>query len=235
MKSAYLVMVESSNNHNKYYQMTQKTADVFEVQYGRVGAKGMLRTYPISRWDSIYQSKLAKGYIDNSSLYVPVKKSKYNEISDVQVRTFWEEIESYSKKVLESNYSVSYEKVTSKMINFHTANLRPTKSLGVREPRVWLSETKRKTPECSGVSFFRAGNSNSLTNAFHICVYVHLCVVPRYIASQHPWKQSQSLLQNTKETTAGHFRRSVFLLSGRIPGVHELLWKAASLSCGRYR
>lgn len=40
------------------------------------------------------------------------------------------------------------------MINFHTANLRPTKSLGVREPRVWLSETKRKTPECSGVSFF---------------------------------------------------------------------------------
>lgn len=122
-----------------------------------------------------------------------------------------------------------------KMINFHTANLRPTKSLGVREPRVWLSETKRKTPECSGVSFFRAGNSNSLTNAFHICVYVHLCVVPRYIASQHPWKQSQSLLQNTKETTAGHFRRSVFLLSGRIPGVHELLWKAASLSCGRYR
>ena len=110
------------------------------------------------------------------------------------------------------------------MINFHTANLRPTKSLGVREPRVWLSETKRKTPECSGVSFFRAGNSNSLTNAFHICVYVHLCVVPRYIASQHPWKQSQSLLQNTKETTAGHFRRSVFLLSGRIPGVHELLW-----------
>ena len=121
------------------------------------------------------------------------------------------------------------------MINFHTANLRPTKSLGVREPRVWLSETKRKTPECSGVSFFRAGNSNSLTHAFHICVYVHLCVVPRYIASQHPWKQSQSLLQNTKETTAGHFRRSVFLLSGRIPGVHELLWKAASLSCGRYR
>lgn len=124
---------------------------------------------------------------------------------------------------------------TLNMINFHTANLRPTKSLGVREPRVWLSETKRKTPECSGVSFFRAGNSNSLTNAFHICVYVHLCVVPRYIASQHPWKQSQSLLQNTKETTAGHFRRSVFLLSGRIPGVHELLWKAASLSCGRYR
>ena len=122
-----------------------------------------------------------------------------------------------------------------RLINFHTANLRPTKSLGVREPRVWLSETKRKTPECSGVSFFRAGNSNSLTNAFHICVYVHLCVVPRYIASQHPWKQSQSLLQNTKETTAGHFRRSVFLLSGRIPGVHELLWKAASLSCGRYR
>ena len=94
---------------------------------------------------------------------------------------------------------------------------------------------REKLPNFSGVSFFRAGNSNSLTNAFHICVYVHLCVVPRYIASQHPWKQSQSLLQNTKETTAGHFRRSVFLLSGRIPGVHEPLWKAVSLSCGQYQ
>lgn len=94
---------------------------------------------------------------------------------------------------------------------------------------------REKLPNFSGVSFFRAGNSNSLTNAFHICVYVHLCVVPRYIASQHPWKQSQSLPQNTKATTAGHFRRSVFLLSGRIPGVHELLWKAVSLSCGQYQ
>ena len=99
MKSAYLVMVESSNNHNKYYQMTQKTADVFEVQYGRVGAKGMLRTYPISRWDSIYQSKLAKGYIDNSSLYVPVKKSKYNEISDIRKKLDEE------KRRLESVYN----------------------------------------------------------------------------------------------------------------------------------
>lgn len=150
-------------------------------------------------------------------------------------KQFVEHLGTYTVLTTSINSVSRRQIILKRMINFHTANLRPTKSLGVREPRVWLSETKRKTPECSGVSFFRAGNSNSLTNAFHICVYVHLCVVPRYIASQHPWKQSQSLLQNTKETTAGHFRRSVFLLSGRIPGVHELLWKAASLSCGRYR
>lgn len=45
---------------------------------------------------------------------------------------------------------------------------------------------REKLPNFSGVSFFRAGNSSNRVNAFHICVYVHLCVVPRYIASQHP-------------------------------------------------
>ena len=48
MRSAYLVMVEPDENHNKYYQMTQKTTDTFEVRYGRVGAKGITRKYPIS-------------------------------------------------------------------------------------------------------------------------------------------------------------------------------------------
>ncbi len=161
-----------------------------------------------------------------------VEKTAIDDLSDIWIRKSGKESFEIFLPPVQISWTIERRNF---MINFHTANLRPTKSLGVREPRVWLSETKRKTPECSGVSFFRAGNSNSLTNAFHICVYVHLCVVPRYIASQHPWKQSQSLLQNTKETTAGHFRRSVFLLSGRIPGVHELLWKAASLSCGRYR
>ena len=45
---------------------------------------------------------------------------------------------------------------------------------------------KEKLPNFSGVSFFRAGNSSNRVNAFHICVYVHRCAVPRYIALQHP-------------------------------------------------
>ena len=55
MRSAYLVMVEPDENHNKYYQMTQKTTDTFEVRYGRVGAKGITRKYPISRFDYFYE------------------------------------------------------------------------------------------------------------------------------------------------------------------------------------
>lgn len=45
---------------------------------------------------------------------------------------------------------------------------------------------REKLPNFSGVSFFRAGNSSNRVNAFHICVYVHRCAVPRYIALQHP-------------------------------------------------
>ena len=112
MRSAYLVMVEPDENHNKYYQMTQKTTDTFEVRYGRVGAKGITRKYPISRWASIYESKLQKGYIDNSHLYSPTINTRYKEIPDKAVRSFWQDIENYSKKMLESNYSVSYDKVT---------------------------------------------------------------------------------------------------------------------------
>ncbi len=116
MRSAYLVMVEPNDNHNKYYQMTQKTTNTFEVRYGRIGAKGITRKYPIGRWDSIYESKLQKGYIDNSYLYSPTVTERHKEITDNDVRSFWRDIENYSKKILENNYSVSYDKVTPKMI-----------------------------------------------------------------------------------------------------------------------
>ena len=124
MRSAYLVMVEPDENHNKYYQMTQKTTDIFEVRYGRVGAKGITRKYPISRWASIYESKLQKGYVDNSHLYSPTINTRYKEIPDKAVRSFWQDIENYSKKMLESNYSVSYDKVTQEMIKEATDILK---------------------------------------------------------------------------------------------------------------
>lgn len=94
MRSAYLVMVEPDENHNKYYQMTQKTTDIFEVRYGRVGAKGITRKYPISRWASIYESKLQKGYVDNSHLYSPTgyrskQEYRYLDIRCMGMRGFW--------------------------------------------------------------------------------------------------------------------------------------------------
>ena len=77
------------------------------------------------------------------------KIKKYRELRELTQRELGQKV-GFSAGTEDSRIR-KYEK---NMINFHTANLRPTKSLGVREPRVWLSETKRKTPECSGVSFF---------------------------------------------------------------------------------
>ena len=116
MRNAYLLMVDGDENHNKYYQMTQNNAGTFKVCYGRVGANGMKRRYPLSKWDSIYQSKLKKGYQDKTYLYLSTVYQKYKEIEDEGVRSFWEDVERYSKRVLESNYSISYDKVTPKMI-----------------------------------------------------------------------------------------------------------------------
>lgn len=112
MRNAYLLMVDGDENHNKYYQMTQNNAGTFKVCYGRVGANGMKRRYPLSKWDSIYQSKLKKGYQDKTYLYLSTVYQKYKEIEDEGVRSFWEDVERYSKRVLESNYSISYDKVT---------------------------------------------------------------------------------------------------------------------------
>lgn len=177
----------------------------------------------------VFKAKFGVGNFEIEVYKLPVKK-------ETAKAYFVDDHYTYRKKVLKEEIGITKELISEIMVVYLEENdFAKARSIFAAHNMERLEETKRKTPECSGVSFFRAGNSNSLTNAFHICVYVHLCVVPRYIASQHPWKQSQSLLQNTKETTAGHFRRSVFLLSGRIPGVHELLWKAASLSCGRYR
>ena len=44
---AYLVNVDAQGNHNKFYEMKQTAANFFQVLYGRVGAKPMVRSYPI--------------------------------------------------------------------------------------------------------------------------------------------------------------------------------------------
>lgn len=64
MKRRHLIFQDDWNNHNKFYTMTQKSDSEFEVEYGRIGASSQFHTYLISKWESIYESKLRKGYTD---------------------------------------------------------------------------------------------------------------------------------------------------------------------------
>lgn len=68
MKTAYFVKIDAQNNNNRYYKMYQNSPNSFLVEIGRVGIQPVIRPYPISSWDTVYQKKLAEGYIDRTPL-----------------------------------------------------------------------------------------------------------------------------------------------------------------------
>lgn len=120
---AYLVMV-TPENHNKFYQMRQVTPTTFEASWGRVGAKPSPPfSYPMTVWDRTLESKLQKGYQDQTNLHSISRHSKYQPIENPTVRSFFEEIEGYSSRVLERNYTVSFDEVTQEMVDNARKNL----------------------------------------------------------------------------------------------------------------
>lgn len=124
---AYLININTQGNHNKYYEMKQTDKNFFQVLYGRVGAKPMVRSYPISAWSRKYKEKLDKGYVDRSDLrnvtdmtgstVSPAAIMGYSPISDPNVRDFMDDILQWSNKSLTRNYRVKASEVSQKMIN----------------------------------------------------------------------------------------------------------------------
>ena len=85
IKPRYLVMVTASANNNKYYKQVPH-GDSWTAEYGRVGSSPQRREYPMSQWNSKYNEKIRKGYVDQSDLVEDLirvekpKKSEYREI-----------------------------------------------------------------------------------------------------------------------------------------------------------
>lgn len=77
MKKVELYMVRDTahsecdkKGNNKFYFMEQISPSEFRATYGRVGTNGQTKVYPMSKWYSTYDSKIGKGYVDNTS-YCP--------------------------------------------------------------------------------------------------------------------------------------------------------------------
>ena len=96
IKPRYLVMVTASANNNKYYKQIPH-GDSWTAEYGRVGSSSQRREYPMSQWNSKYNEKIRKGYVDQSDLVEDLiqvekpKKSEYREIENkaIEYRTEW--------------------------------------------------------------------------------------------------------------------------------------------------
>lgn len=122
-KPRYLVMVTASANNNKYYKQIPN-GDSWTAEYGRVGSSPQRRTYPMGQWDSKYNEKIRKGYVDQSDLVedlIQVEKpktdSKYRKIENKVIAEIVERLQNMAKKAISDNYTISSNKVTQAMVD----------------------------------------------------------------------------------------------------------------------
>ena len=127
-KFAHLVMVTSFNN-NKFYDMTENADGTFTVVYGRVDASSQVKTYPIHQWDKKYNEKIKKGYKDMTEMIaVPVNESTEEKDNSKNpnetliskskvVEELVKLLQEWAHNVIKQNYKVTSNKVTQKMID----------------------------------------------------------------------------------------------------------------------
>lgn len=123
MEEKYLVMVDPYDNHNKFYRMIPNVNGTsWTAEYGRVGAAGLKRIYPITKFMEKYQEKLNKGYEDQTMLHSSVSEvvtaaSKYTPITCISVRALIDKMLEWADKVIAKNYTVSKDTVTKMAID----------------------------------------------------------------------------------------------------------------------
>lgn len=122
IKPRYLVMVTASANNNKYYKQIPH-GDSWTAEYGRVGSSPQRREYPMSQWNSKYNEKIRKGYVDQSELVEDLiqvekpKQSEYKEIENKVIAEIVERLQSMARKAISENYTISSNKVTQAMVD----------------------------------------------------------------------------------------------------------------------
>ena len=113
---AHLVMVTDKNN-NKFYDM-KEVGDTIQIVYGRVGTRGMKTSQPASRWKTVYNQKIKKGYIDQTHLYndEKVEDDTYVPIDNEQIREIVRRLQEYAITTIRNNFDVNIDAVTDEMI-----------------------------------------------------------------------------------------------------------------------
>ncbi len=130
----YLVMV-TTNNNNKFYKMIPK-GDIFIAEYGRLGANSFQRKeYPINKFNSVYNSKVAKGYEDKTELIQEaveietLEETEYKPIPDKIVQMIVDRLQIMAKQTIEANYKIKSSVVTHAMIKEAQACLNKLSSV----------------------------------------------------------------------------------------------------------
>ena len=119
MNFVHLVCVTSQNN-NKYYDMRENADGTFTATYGRIGVTETEKVYPMSRWNSTYNQKIGKGYVDKTDNVRTTKLVKteveYKPIDDPDIRGVVEFLMSKARDTVKKNYEIEASAVTPQMI-----------------------------------------------------------------------------------------------------------------------
>ena len=136
-KPVHLVFVEEKNkgdgvDHNKFYDMFEINGQC-HCYWGRrqdgyeFGKSGKLTVKPLSDWNKIYNSKVAKGYEDKSYLYEDLvtaqvtgsanDTSLYAPIANPKIAEIVDRLQKYANDVIKANYSVKAGQVTKIMVD----------------------------------------------------------------------------------------------------------------------
>lgn len=125
MEYCYLLQVNLGVNANKFYCMEANGDGTFTATYGRVNKTTQTTRYPMSKWNSIYNSKLKKGYKDTTTYRAvgngPVSDAIEHE--SLTVRTIFSDLKRASNKSFADNYMSNIGVVTQTMIDDSQAEL----------------------------------------------------------------------------------------------------------------
>lgn len=116
-----LIFVSEKNN-NKFYNFQENGDGTFTVEYGRVDHTSTSKTYPMSKWNTLYRQKTKKGYKDVTDLFVEESEEQDQdinspEIQDRVVRKLMDDLQRFANKTIQRNYKVSSRSVTQAMID----------------------------------------------------------------------------------------------------------------------
>lgn len=130
---AYLVFVDSKNNHNKYYEIIELKDGSLDCYYGRVQGSCLHHHYSAFEKDfySLKSSKEAKGYTDVTSLHSERERSNakdeelsFKPVEDAEVQKVLDRIIEASRLFVSQNYTITAKQVTPKMIEEAENDLR---------------------------------------------------------------------------------------------------------------
>ena len=115
-------MVTADSNANKYYRLTPH-GDTWTAEYGRIGGSSQSRIYPKSQWDSKYNEKIRKGYVDQTDLVKDlivkedVSQPEYREIENRAIAEIVSRLQQMANQAIKENYTISSDKVTQAMVD----------------------------------------------------------------------------------------------------------------------